>query len=184
MHTRSHQRIEDLIVQQEQLQTQLQDIQNKLILLDTRVFRDESDTTFLLEEINQLEDIMKEIKVKHESGLFQINDKTEILSRLITNLILRQKKIEEATARRDELETLSNKFHAHLRLSKRDPFYALRPREEESDKSCCNWTTWAWGIVLGANVLGISWTLTELIYPGQLLPFISSMFTKATPFFY
>ncbi len=184
MHTRSHQKFEDLIVQQEQLQQQLQEIQNKLTLLDTRVFRDESDTTFLLDEINQLEDLMKEIKLKHDNGIFQINDKTEILSRLVTNLILRQKKIEEATPRRDELETLSNKFHAHLRLSKRDPFYALRSKEEETDKSCCNWSSLAWGIVLGANVLGISWTLTELIYPGQLLPFITSMFTKATPFFY
>jgi len=181
MQTRSQQRFEELIDHQEQLQQQLQDVQNKLNLLDARLFREESDTTFLLDEINQLEDLTKDIKNKHDNGIYQINEKTEILSRLVTNLILRQKKIEESSPRREELDTLSNKFHAHLRLSKRDPFYALRVKEE--DHSSCTWSNLAWALVLGANVLGISWTLTELIYPGQLLPFFTNMITKTSLLF-
>jgi len=82
------------------------------------------------------------------------------------------------------LTGLSNRFYAHLRLSKRDPFYALRPTEEPEDEESCGWSSWAWGLVIGANVIGISWTLTELFYPGQLLRFFTNTLVSASPLFY
>ena len=179
MQTRSTRKMEDLIKQQQALGEQLTEIKNKLNTLDTRLFREESDTSFLLDEINQLENLVKEVKIRYEKGIIDVNDKTEIISRLLTNLILRQRKIEDTTPRREELTGLSNRFYAHLRLSKRDPFYALREREPES-----NWSNWAWGLVIGANVIGISWTLTELFYPGQLLRFFANTVSSASPLFY
>ena len=184
MQTRSTRKMEDLIKQQELLQDQLKEIKDKLNALDTRLFREESDTSFLLEEINQLEDLVKEVKTRYDKGILDVNDKTEIISRLLTNLILRQRKIEDSTPRREELAGLSNRFYAHLRLSKKDPFYALRPTEEPEDEPSCGWSSWAWGLVIGANILGISWTLTELCYPGQLLRFFTNILSSASPLFY
>ena len=180
MQTRSTRKMEDLIKQQQLLQDQLKEIKDKLNALDTRLFREESDTSFLLEEINQLEDLVKGIKISYEKGILNVNDKTEIISRLLTNLILRQRKIEDSTPRREELTGLSNRFYAHLRLSKKDPFYALRSTEPEES----NWSSWAWGLVIGANVIGISWTLTELFYPGQLLRFFTNLVSSSSPLFY
>ena len=182
MQTRSTRKMEDLIKQQQLLQDQLKEIKDKLNTLDTRLFREESDTSFLLDEINELELLVKSIKTSYEKGIINVNDKTEIISRLLTNLILRQRKIEDSTPRREELTGLSNRFYAHLRLSKRDPFYALRPREEEPES--CGWSSWAWGLVIGANVIGISWTLTELCYPGQLLRFFTHLVSSSSPLFY
>jgi len=183
MQTRSTRKMEDLIKQQQLLQDQLKEIKDKLNTLDTRLFREESDTSFLLDEINELELLVKGIKTSYEKGILNVNDKTEIISRLLTNLILRQRKIEDSTPRREELAGLSNRFYAHLRLSKKDPFYALRPREEEPEESC-GWSSWAWGLVIGANVVGISWTLTELFYPGQLLRIFTNTLSSASPLFY
>ena len=181
MQTRSTRKMEEVIKQQEALGEQLKEIKDKLNTLDTRLFREESDTSFILDEINQLENLVKEVKMRYDKGILDVNDKTEIISRLVTNLILRQRKIEDTTPRREELTGLSNRFYAHLRLSKRDPFYALRTTEPESS---CDWSSWAWGLVLGANILGISWTMTELFYPGQLLRFFTNTVASASPLFY
>jgi len=85
--------MEDLIKQQELLQDQLKEIKDKLNALDTRLFREESDTSFLLDEINELEHLVNDIKTRYDKGILDVNDKTEIISRLLTNLILRQKTV-------------------------------------------------------------------------------------------
>jgi uncharacterized membrane-anchored protein YhcB (DUF1043 family) len=178
------------VKQQQGLQEQLKEIKDQLNTLDTRLFREESDTSFLLDEINELEQLVNGVKTSYEKGIINVNDKTEIISRLLTNLILRQRKIEDTTPRREELTGLSNRFYAHLRLSKRDPFYALRPTEglpginPEPEEPESNWSSLAWGLVIGANVFGISWTLTELFYPGQLLRFFTNLVSSSSPLFY
>jgi hypothetical protein len=150
-------------------------------MLDTRLFQKESDSSFLREKINVLEDLIKDVNTTYNKDINEVNDKIDIISRLLTSIILRQRTLEETTPNKKELESLSNRFYAHLRSSKKDLSDAHHQKEKEDS---CHWSSWAWGFVIGANVFGISLTLTELMYPGQFFQFLTNTFLSASPLFY
>ena len=83
MQTRSTRKMEEVIKQQELLQEQLKEIKDKLNTLDTRLFREESDTSFILDEINQLEALVKEVKMRYDKGILDVNDKTLLLNDMV-----------------------------------------------------------------------------------------------------
>ncbi len=78
-------RYEDLIQQNLQLKQKLTDIESKLQELETRVFREESDTCFILDELTQVDQLIHEVKTKANSSIVFVNDKAETISPCLTN---------------------------------------------------------------------------------------------------
>jgi chromosome segregation ATPase len=112
MKTRQSQSHEDLVQQTEKLEKQFQEIEQKLNTLDSKIFREEADTSFVLSELSELETLVEDLRKQHYRGMFGLNEKIETISRIISTLISRQKQIDQ-TIQSLETETICA-YHSEL----------------------------------------------------------------------